>query len=60
VLACMLHSLPVGRCDSAGKMKIENVTRYFAAGLMEIEHFRYAPRVVGLMEIEHLPQFSDT
>ena len=60
MLACMLHSLPVGRCDSAGKMKIENVTRYFAAGLMEIEHFRYAPRVVGLMEIEHLPQFSDT
>jgi hypothetical protein len=56
----MLHSLPVGRCDSAGEMKIENVTRYFAAGLMEIEHFRYAPRVVGLMEIEHLQQFSDT
>jgi len=56
----MLHSLPVGRRDAAGKMKIENVTQYFAAGLMEIEHFRYASRVVGLMEIEHLPQFSDT
>ena len=60
MLACTPHSMPVGRCEPAGEMKIENVTRYFAAGLMEIEHFRYAPRVVGLMEIEHLQQFSDT